>query len=103
MLKKVLHTGPTDVAAVQTGPTFITVTWSPLSPLVGVTGYRILFNVVGSTGFGSVIINNVDTNSYTPMSLTNGMTYRIRIAATSTVLVSEDVYFMANNTVPLGE
>ena len=78
-------------------------TWSPPSPLVGVTGYEVLYNVVSSIGVDGVMINNVNTNSNTLMSLTNGMTYRIGIAATSMILVSEDVYFMANNIVPLGE
>ena len=78
-------------------------TWSPPPPLVGITGYDIFFHVVDGNGINSGIINNADTDSYTVDFLTNGHTYRIHITARSTILVSQDVYFMVNNTVPLGK
>ena len=69
---------PTDVTAVQDGPTSITVTWTPPDPLDGITGYRIFFTG-GSTG--SETVSGGDTNSYTLTGLTNGETYTISIVA----------------------
>ncbi|CAI8028407.1 Netrin receptor DCC, partial [Geodia barretti] len=67
---------PTDVTAVQTGPTSITVTWTPPDPLDGITGYRISF-----AGGSGVDIDGGSTNSYTLTGLTNGQTYTISIVA----------------------
>ncbi|CAI8013805.1 Receptor-type tyrosine-protein phosphatase F, partial [Geodia barretti] len=67
---------PTDVTAVQDGPTSITVTWTPPDPLDGITGYRISF-----TGGSDVDIDGGSTNSYTLTGLTNGQTYTISIVA----------------------
>ena len=39
---------PTDVTAVQDGPTSIRVTWTPPSPLGDTTGYRISFTGGGN-------------------------------------------------------
>ena len=74
---------PTDVTAVQDGPTSITVTWTPPNPLDGITGYRISF-----TGGSDVDIDGGSTNSYTLTGLTNGQTYTISIVATSSGLPS---------------
>ena len=77
---------PTDVTAVQDGPTSITVTWTPPDPLDGITGYRISF-----TGGSDVDIDGGSTNSYTLTGLTNGQTYTISIVATSSGLSSAPV------------
>ena len=80
---------PTDVTAVQDGPTSITVTWTPPSPLGDTTGYRISF-----TGGGNSDSENVSggsTNSYTLTGLTNGENYIISIVATSSGLSSASV------------
>ena len=65
------------------GPTSITVTWTPPSPLGDTTGYRISF-----TGGSDVDIDGGSTNSYTLTGLTNGQTYTISIVATSSGLPS---------------
>ena len=67
---------PTDVTAVQDGPTSIRVTWTPPNPLDGITGYRISF-----TGGSDVDIDDRNTNSYTLTDLTNGETYKITIVS----------------------
>ena len=67
---------PTGVTAVQDGPTSITVTWTPPSPLEGTIGYRISY----ATG-SDVDIDGGSTNSYTLTGLTNGQTYTISIVA----------------------
>ena len=67
---------PTDVTAVQDGPTSIRVTWTPPSPPGDTTGYRISF-----TGGSDVDIDDKTTNSYTLTGLTNGETYKITIVS----------------------
>ncbi|CAI8033621.1 Receptor-type tyrosine-protein phosphatase delta [Geodia barretti] len=79
---------PTDVTAVQDGPTSITVTWTPPSPLGDTTGYRISF-----TGGSDVDIDGGSTNSYTLTGLTNGQTYTISIVATSEHLFGDATTF----------
>ena len=79
---------PTNVTAVQTGPTSITVTWTPPSPLGGTTGYRISYTGGSS---GSETVSGGDTNSYTLTGLTNGENYTISIVATSSGLSSAPV------------
>ena len=80
---------PTGVTAVQTGPTSITVTWTPPSPLGDITGYRISYTGGGSSG--SETVSGGSTNSYTLTGLTNGQTYTISIVATSSGLSSAPV------------
>ncbi|CAI8054765.1 Receptor-type tyrosine-protein phosphatase S, partial [Geodia barretti] len=72
---------PTGVTAVQDGPTSITVTWTPPSPLDGITGYTISYTGGGSNN--ETTVSGGDTNSYTLTGLTNGQTYTISIVATS--------------------
>ena len=67
---------PSDVIAVQDGSTSIIVLWTPSS---GATGYMISYTGGGSSD--SVAVG--DTNSHTLMGLTNGETYTISIAGTS--------------------
>ena len=69
---------PSDVTAVQDGPTSIRVSWTPPSPLGDTTGYRISY-----TGGGSVDVDGGNTNSHTLTSLINGETYTISIVGTS--------------------
>ena len=78
--------GPSDVTAVQGGPTSIRVSWTPPSPLVGITGY--LISYTGGSNSDSVNITGGD--SYILTQLTNGETYTITIRATSMIL-SESV------------
>ena len=69
---------PSDVTAVQDGPTSIRVSWTPPSPLRDTTGYRISY-----TGGGSVDVDGGNTNSHTLTGLINGQTYTISIVGTS--------------------
>ena len=71
---------PSDVTAVQDGPTSIRVSWTPPSPLGDTTGYRISY-----TGGGRVDVDGGNTNSHTLTGLTNGHTYTISIVGTSSV------------------
>ncbi|CAI8019946.1 Kalirin, partial [Geodia barretti] len=61
---------PTDVTAVQDGPTSITVTWTPPAPLDGITGYTISYTGGGSSG--SETVSGGNTMSHTLTGLTNG-------------------------------
>ena len=75
---------PSDVTAVQTGPTSIIVTWTPPSPLGDTTGYRIPYTGRGGSS-DSVDVDGGNTNSHTLMGLTNGDTYTISIVGTSSL------------------
>ena len=68
------------MTAVQNGPTSISVTWTPPSPLGDTTGYRISYTGGGGSS-GSVDVDDGNTNSHTLMGLTNGATYSISIVA----------------------
>ena len=80
---------PTDVTAVQSGPTSIIVSWSPSSDA---TGYRIDYDSIGGDS-GSVMISSDSTDplTHTLMNLHNGDTYTISIVATSLILPSDSV------------
>ena len=80
---------PTDVTAVQSGPTSIIVSWSASSEA---TGYRIDYNSTGSDS-NSVVTSggSTDTLTHTLMNLQNGDTYTISIVATSLILPSDSV------------
>ena len=88
---------PTNVMAVQDGPTSILVSWSPPDPLGNTTGYRIDYTDGSSSG--SVTVSGGSTLSYTLTDLLNGATYNISIVATSNQFPSESVVVM---DVPLG-
>ena len=88
----ICHVGtspPSDVTAVQDGPTSIIVSWSPSSDA---TGYRIDYDSIGGDS-DSVVTSGGSTNplTYTLMNLPNGDTYTISIVATSSDLPSESV------------
>ena len=74
---------PTDVTAVQNGPTSITVTWTPPNPLDSITGYTILYAWGGSSG--SVLVHDRNSNSLTLANLNNGVNYTIFIASSASV------------------
>ena len=76
---------PSDVIAVQDGLTSIRVSWTPPSPLENNTGYRIYYTRAGGSS-DSVDVN--DTSNYTLMDLSNGETYTISIAGTSSYVLS---------------
>ena len=84
---------PTDLTAVQDGPTSIRVSWAPPSPLGDTSGYRIYY----TRGGGSSDSVDVDgfSNTHTLMYLANGETYTISIVGRSstsaTVLPSTPV------------
>ena len=79
---------PTDVRAVQDGPTSIRVTWTPPSPLGDTTGYRIFFSGEGSSDSVSV---NGESSYIILANLESGEIYTISIIATSSHLPSESV------------
>ena len=78
---------PTEVTAVQDGPTSIRVTWTPPSPLGDTTGYRISFTGGGSSD--SVDVSGGNTNSHTLTGLQNGQTYTVSVIGTSQHLFSD--------------
>ena len=83
-----IETGPpTDVTAVQEGPTSILVSWSPST---GATGYRIDYDSSGGHS-GSETVSSGSTNTHTLTGLTNGDTYTVSIAATSGSVTSATV------------
>ena len=71
---------PTEMTAVQSGPTSIRVTWIPPSPLGDTTGYSISFTGGGSTG--SVNVNGGSVTSHTLTGLQNGEMYTIFVVST---------------------
>ena len=73
-------------------------TWTPPSPLDGVTGYRISYTGGSSD---SVTVNGGNNNSHILTSLINGETYTLSVATTSEVLLSEDVD--ASDIISLGK
>ena len=89
---------PTNLMAVQEGPTSIRVFWSPPTPLGDITGYRIYYSGGSS---GSVDVSDGSKDNYLLTGLQNGESYTISIVATSQHLPSESV--AADMEVMLGE
>ena len=81
---------PTNLTAVQTGPTSIDVSWTPPTPLGDTTGY-IIYYTNDDSGSVNVTIDNSSTVAHTLTDLQNGETYTISIIATSQHLPSETV------------
>ena len=79
---------PTNLTAVQEGPTGIRVSWTPPTPLGDTTGYRIYYSGGSS---GSVNVSDGSTDNYLVGSLQNGANYTIRIVGTSKHLFSKEV------------
>ena len=74
---------PSGVTAVQTGPTSIRVTWTPPTPLDGITGYIIYYANEDDSRSGSMTVSGGSTDMETLTGLQNGDTYTISIVATS--------------------
>ena len=71
---------PTNLTAIQEGPTSVRVSWCPPIPLGDTTGYKI-YNC--GTNCSSVDIRGRNTDDYLLTGLQNGVTYTISIASTS--------------------
>ena len=82
---------PTNLMAVQDGPTSIRVSWSPPFPLGDTTGYRIYY---GGGSSGSEDVSGSSTDNYTLTGLQNGESYDISIVGTSQHLPSESIIVM---------
>ena len=78
---------PTDLTAVQSGPTSILVSWSPSSDA---TGYRIHYNSSGGHS-GSETVSGGSTDHYQRTGLHNGDNYTISIVAISQHQPSQQV------------
>ena len=89
---------PTNLMAVQEGPTSIRVSWSPPTPLGDTTGYRIYYS--GGTS-GSVNVSDGSIDNYPLTGFQNGESYTISIVATSQHFPSESI--PADMEVMLGE
>ena len=93
---------PTNLMAVQEGPTSIRVSWSPPTPLEDTTGYRIFYSVNNSSDSvdnrsDSVDVSGGSTDNYTLTGLQNGESYNISIWATS-----EHFFSDISQEIPLG-
>ena len=87
---------PTNLKAVQEGPTGIQVTWTPPTPLGDTTGYRIYYSGGSS---GSVDVSGGgSTDNYLLSHLESGTTYTIVIVGTSRHFFSEEVESPSNIT-----
>ena len=79
---------PSNLMAVQEGPTSVRVSWSPPFPLGDTTGYRISYSGGSS---GSVAVSDGSTSTRTLTGLVNGDSYNISIVGTSLHLPSDVV------------
>ena len=77
---------PSNLMAVQKGPTSVRVSWSPPSPLGDTAGYRISYSGGSS---GSVDVSDGSTDNYLLTGLQNGAFYSISIVGTSQHLPSQ--------------
>ena len=93
-----MASAPTDLMAVQEGPTGIRVSWTPPTPLGDTTGYRIYYSG-GSNG--SVNVSGGSTEHHLLTGLQNGASYTISIVGTSEHFPSEEVDYP--NSIPLSE
>ena len=87
---------PTNLTAVQSGPTSIHVSWSLTSDA---TGYMIYYNSSGGNS-GSETVSNFSTDQYQLTGLHNGDNYTVYIIATSRFFQSQQV---KADIIPLGE
>ena len=77
---------PTNVMAVQEGPTGIRVSWTPPTPLGNTTGYRIYYSGGSNNG---VDVSGDSSNNSLLSDLQNGANYMISIVGTSDHLPSD--------------
>ena len=89
---------PTNLMAVQEGPTGIRVFWTPPTPLRFTSGYRISYSGGNS---GSVHVNSGSTDNYLLTDLQNRKSYSLSITGTSNHFPSEHVDY--SNSIFLGE
>ena len=89
---------PTNLMAVQEGPTGIGVSWTPPTPLGNTTGYRIYYSG-GSNS--SVDVSGGSRNNSLLSDLQNGANYMISIVGTSDHLPSDLVN--VSGSIPLSE
>ena len=75
-----MASAPTDLMAVQEGPTAIRVSWTPPTPLGDTTGYRIYYSGGSS---GRVDVSGGSTDNHLLSVLQNGVSYTISIVGTS--------------------
>ena len=87
---------PTNVMAVQEGPTGIRVSWTPST---NATAYYISYTGGGSSD--RVTVSGGSTDNYLLTGFQNGNTYTISVAAIADRFTSESV--TAENTVSLGK
>ena len=71
---------PSNLMAVQEGPTSVRVSWSPPTPLGDTTGYRISYSGASS---GSVDVSGGSTDTYLLTGLQSGASYTISIVGSS--------------------
>ena len=101
-----MASAPTNLMAVQEGPTGIGVSWTPPTPLGDTTGYRIYYSGGSSGGHcGSVDVIGGSTDNHTLSWLLNGLqtgaSYAISIVGTSEHFFGDHVEYP--NIIPLGE
>ena len=89
---------PTNLMAVQEGPTGIWVSWTPPTPLGDTTGYRI--NYSGGSN-GSMDVSGGFRDNHLLTDLQDGASYIISIMGTSEHLPSNRVD--NQNSIPLSE
>ena len=89
---------PTNLIAVQEGPTGIQVSWTPPTPLGDTTGYRIYYSGGSS---GSVDVSGGSTDNHLLTGLQNGVSYTISIVGTSEHFFSNRVDYP--NSISLSE
>ena len=78
---------PTNLMAVQEGPTSIRVSWSSPTPLGDTNGYKIYYS--DGNNSDSVDVSGGSTDNYLLTGLQNGDSYTISILATSEHFFSE--------------
>ena len=81
---------PTNLTAVQEGPTGIRVSWIPPTPLGDTTWYRIYYSGGSS---GSVDVGGGSSDNHLLTGLQNGISYNISIVATSRHFFSDRVEY----------
>ena len=79
---------PSDLMAVQEGPTSARVSWSPPTPLGDTTGYRISYSGGSS---GSVDVSDGSTDNYLLTDIETTTSLSISIAGTSVHLPSQSL------------
>ena len=93
-----MASAPTNLMAVQEGPTGIRVSWTTPTPLGDTTGYRIYYSGGSS---GSVDVSGGSTDSHTLTGFQNGASYTISIVGTSEHFSSDSVDYP--NSITLSE